>query len=70
MPLKGIVNYTEKLKEAIAEYTKGAGEGRRLLSQLAACSTYRPNHLRVMHTQLSYANYPVKVQAATAALPL
>lgn len=27
MPLKGIVNYTEKLKEAIAEHTKEAGEG-------------------------------------------
>ncbi|XP_006882377.1 PREDICTED: prolyl endopeptidase-like isoform X2 [Elephantulus edwardii] len=26
VPLKGIVNYTEKLKEAIAEYTRDAGE--------------------------------------------
>lgn len=29
VPLKGIVNYTEKLKEAIAEHAKEAGEGRR-----------------------------------------
>lgn len=27
VPLKGIVNYTEKLKEAVAEHSKGAGEG-------------------------------------------
>uniref|UniRef100_A0A8C0A631 Prolyl endopeptidase n=1 Tax=Bos mutus grunniens TaxID=30521 RepID=A0A8C0A631_BOSMU len=27
VPLKGIVNYTEKLKEAIAEHTKDSGEG-------------------------------------------
>lgn len=29
VPLKGIVNYTEKLKEAIAEHAKNTGEGRR-----------------------------------------
>lgn len=33
VPLKGIVNYTEKLKEAVAEHSKGAGEGRRLPNQ-------------------------------------
>lgn len=27
VPLKGIVNYTEKLKEAVTEHAKGAGEG-------------------------------------------
>ncbi|KAF6321609.1 prolyl endopeptidase like [Rhinolophus ferrumequinum] len=27
VPLKGIVNYTEKLKEAVMEHAKGAGEG-------------------------------------------
>ncbi|KAM5292074.1 prolyl endopeptidase-like isoform 3-T3 [Ctenodactylus gundi] len=27
VPLKGIVNYTEKLKEAVMEHTKAAGEG-------------------------------------------
>lgn len=45
VPLKGIVNYTEKLKEAVAEHTKGAGEGRRLPYQPTACSMDRPNPL-------------------------
>lgn len=29
VPLKGIVSYTEKLKEAISEHAKDTGEGRR-----------------------------------------
>lgn len=28
VPLKGIVNYTEKLKEAVTEHAKDSGEGR------------------------------------------
>lgn len=66
VPLKGILNYAEKLKEAVAEHTKGAGEGRRhLTGTLAdrtalstACFICRPNHPPGMQNHLSYADSP------------
>lgn len=63
VPLKGILNYTERLKEAVAEHAKGAGEGRRrptgtLADRTAlstACYMCRPNHPPAMQDHLSYA---------------
>lgn len=65
VPLKGIVNYTEKLKEAVAEHSKGAGEGRRLYNQgpwLTALPS--ANSMLLVQTQ------PLACHAGRAILPL
>lgn len=66
MPLKGIVNYTEKLKEAVAEHTKGAGEGRRLpYSQWHA--PWTDTSLCVMQDQRPYVT--TQLQSVQLQLP-
>ena len=79
VPLKGIVNYTEKLKEAVAEHTKGAGEGRRLptgtladrTALSTACFMCRPNHppgmqdICLMPTPQSPGSYSCRASLGT-----